>query len=54
MRPIIKASLAEKAKEVRQAASSKDESEKALKEATKLLERLTEIKTELDAILLFI
>lgn len=43
--------LAEKAKELRQAASSKDESEKALKEATELLERLTEIKTELDAIL---
>ena len=43
--------LAKKAKELRLVASSKDESEKALKEATKLLERLTEIKKELNAIL---
>ena len=43
--------LAKKAKELRQAVSSKEASEKALNEAEKLLERLTEIKTELDAIL---
>ena len=43
--------LTEKAKELRQAISSKEESQKALKGATELLERLTEIKKELDAIL---
>ena len=43
--------LSDKAEELRKATSSKEEAEKALADAQDLLRKLTEIRTELDAIL---